>query len=147
MLLPVGTALSGTPRLFVDAVVTDRQGNAAATNGNAHGRLLATLWDCATTSDCTEITSGHVDVNNDQDAGPQLEDGQLTNVDTVLAAGHTLRLTVELDRQGNATAVTLRQGGDSGSRLELTTVPSVLPLAGLGLAALLLLGGFAARRK
>ena len=145
--VPLTTALSGTPRVYVSAFVADREGNAANVNGDGHGRLLVTLWDCTTLSACTQLASGHVDVHNQQSSGPQLEQGDLQDVDAVVEAGHTLRLTVELDHQGNATSVVLVQGGDSGSRLELTQTQTPAAVAGIGLLALLLLGGFAARPK
>ena len=145
VVLPVATTVSGSPRLFLAAYVDGREGNADPANG--HGRLLATLWDCSTATTCVSLTTGHVEVQNQQGTGPQLEAADLSPVDSVLAAGHTLRLTVELERQGNATSVVVLIGGDSASRLELGQPQSPVAVAGLGLVTLLLLGGFAARPK
>ena len=87
---------------------------------DGHGRLLATLSDCAAV--CTVLSTGHVEVKNHHGDGVQLEDGKLERVDAVLEPGHTLRLTVELDKHGNATSVLLLENGLS--RLELTTTPA-----------------------
>jgi hypothetical protein len=146
VVMPVRTALSGTPRLFVSAVVDDREGKDAG-KGDGHGRLLATLWDCAPAGGCTELSSGHVEVKNHHAAGPELEDGKLKRVDGLIEAGHTLRLTLQRAEHGNAVSELLLQGGNSGSRLELTATPSPVAVAGLGLAALLLLLGLAGRPK
>jgi hypothetical protein len=131
------TALSGTPRIVVDAYAADRDNGASTSNGNVHGRLLATLWDCSAPTICVELSAGHVEVQS-QDDSPQPQDGNLHSVDAVVQAGHLLRLTLELEPQGNAASVVLLQGGVSASRLELTSAPSVVPLAGLGLIVLLL---------
>jgi hypothetical protein len=141
VVLPVRTALSGTPHLVLSVSVQGKEDKDGTVKGDGHGRLLATVSDCAAV--CTVLSTGHVEVKHHHDTGPQLEVGKLKRLGDVVEAGHVLRLTLELDKHGNATSVLVLE--DGSSRLELTTTPSPVAAAGLGLAALALLGGLAAR--
>ena len=129
--VPTGTALSGTPHLAVHTVVS---GNG---NGNATGHLRVTLADCSAPTTCAPLATGDVQVNQRSGTGFQLDEGDLSAVTAVVAPGHVLRLTLELDTQGNATQVVLGYDATSApSRLDLPAAPppAAVRLAGPALA-------------
>jgi hypothetical protein len=123
VLVPTRTALSGEPFVYVDEFISVREGADPTLHGDEKGRLIATLYDCGAT--CTKLVSAPFDIHNNKALQPLVEDGKLPRVDNkVLAAGHTLRLTLVLDNDGNAGTVQLFTGGTSNSRLAVTATPA-----------------------
>ena len=123
VLAPTRTALSGEPFVYVQEFIPVREGTDPTLHGDEKGRLIATLYDCGTT--CTKLVSAPFDIHNNKALQPQIEDGKLPRVDNkFLAAGHTLRLTLVMDNDGNAASVQLFTGGTSNSRLAVTATPA-----------------------
>ncbi len=117
--MATGTALSGMPTavLYLDV-------RRAGGSGNAVGRIVVTLQDCATTAGaCTDLATVAQNVGS-QGSGMQNETFVLPLTSAAVLPGHLIRLRIGLDTQGNADEVLLSYASvDAPSALDLTAAP------------------------